>query len=400
MIRELVPESQAYMDLLAFERKLDQTIMRKRVDIQEALKRPMKQKRKLRLYISNTFNPAKPDAEDSDGSIASWELRVEGKLLDDPSKQKRKFSSFFKSLVIELDKDLYGPDNHLVEWHRTPTTQETDGFQVKRPGDLSVRCTLLLMLDYQPPQFKLDPRLARLLGLHTQSRSAIVQALWQYVKTNRLQDSHDKEYINGDKYFQQIFDCPRLKFSEIPQRLTALLLPPDPIVINHVIRPLPPCGFWPLASCGGAARHQGLDFPGSVDPSDQKKTACYDIDVEVEEPLKGQMSSFLLSTANQQEISALDSKIHETIESINQLKIQRDFMLSFSRDPKGYIQDLLRSQSRDLKVMTDVAGNPEEERRAEFYHQPWSQEAVSRYFYCKIQQRRQELEQSLVVRNT
>uniref|UniRef100_A0A5F4W6V3 SWI/SNF related BAF chromatin remodeling complex subunit D3 n=1 Tax=Callithrix jacchus TaxID=9483 RepID=A0A5F4W6V3_CALJA len=356
-IRELVPESQAYMDLLAFERKLDQTIMRKRVDIQEALKRPMKQKRKLRLYISNTFNPAKPDAEDSDGSIASWELRVEGKLLDDPSKQKRKFSSFFKSLVIELDKDLYGPDNHLVEWHRTPTTQETDGFQVKRPGDLSVRCTLLLMLDYQPPQFKLDPRLARLLGLHTQSRSAIVQALWQYVKTNRLQDSHDKEYINGDKYFQQIFDCPRLKFSEIPQRLTALLLPPDPIVINHVI---------------------------SVDPSDQKKTACYDIDVEVEEPLKGQMSSFLLSTANQQEISALDSKIHETIESINQLKIQRDFMLSFSRDPKGYVQDLLRSQSRDLKVMTDVAGNPEEERRAEFYHQPWSQEAVSRYFYCKV----------------
>lgn len=37
-----MPESQAYMDLLAFERKLDQTIMRKRVDIQEALKRPMK----------------------------------------------------------------------------------------------------------------------------------------------------------------------------------------------------------------------------------------------------------------------------------------------------------------------------------------------------------------------
>lgn len=33
----------------------------------------------------------------------------------DHSKVKRKFSSFFKSLVIELDKELYGPDNHLVE---------------------------------------------------------------------------------------------------------------------------------------------------------------------------------------------------------------------------------------------------------------------------------------------
>lgn len=94
-----------------------------------------------------------------------WELRVEGRLIDDPQNAngsatqpngttqnasttsssstnaaaahqrnqlpKRKFSSFFKSLVIELDKDIYGPDNHLVEWHRTPQTNETDGFQVK-----------------------------------------------------------------------------------------------------------------------------------------------------------------------------------------------------------------------------------------------------------------------------
>lgn len=37
-----------------------------------------------------------------------------------------------------------------------------------------------------------------------------------------------------------------------------------------------------------------------------------------------------------------------------------------------------------LQLMTDTAGNPEEERRAEFYNQPWSQEAVSRYFYCKV----------------
>lgn len=28
------------------------------------------------------------------------------------------------------------------------------------------------------------------------------------MKTNRLQDSHDKEYINGDKYFQQVPSTP------------------------------------------------------------------------------------------------------------------------------------------------------------------------------------------------
>ncbi|XP_068932365.1 SWI/SNF-related matrix-associated actin-dependent regulator of chromatin subfamily D member 2 isoform X2 [Petaurus breviceps papuanus] len=355
-IRELVPESQAYMDLLAFERKLDQTIARKRMEIQEAIKKPLTQKRKLRIYISNTFSPSKPEGEAAGASgatvgtpgsvpagdkVASWELRVEGKLLDD--------------------------------WHRLPTTQETDGFQVKRPGDLNVKCTLLLMLDHQPPQYKLDPRLARLLGVHTQTRAAIMQALWLYIKHNQLQDGHEHEYINCNRYFRQIFSCGRLRFSEIPMKLAGLLQHPDPIVINHVI---------------------------SVDPNDQKKTACYDIDVEVDDPLKAQMSNFLASTTNQQEIASLDIKIHETIESINQLKTQRDFMLSFSTDPQDFIQEWLRSQRRDLKIITDVIGNPEEERRAAFYHQPWAQEAVGRHIFAKVQQRRQELEQVLGIRLT
>ena len=332
-VRDLVPESQAYMDLLAFERKLDFTIMRKRLDIQEALKRPMKQKRKLRIFISNTFFPGKPEGEATEEiSVPSWELRVEGRLLEDPnapkadqSRVKRKFSSFFKSLVIELDKDLYGPDNHLVEWHRTPTTTETDGFQVKRPGDKNVRCTILLLLDYQPLQFKLDSRLARLLGIHTQTRPVIINALWQYIKTHKLQDAHEREFINNDKYLEQIFQCSRMKFAEIPSRLHQLLHPPDPIVINHLI---------------------------SVEGPDMKKTSCYDIDVEVDDPLKIQMNNFLLSTASQQEIQSLDNKIHETVETINQLKTNREFFLNFSSDPQHFINKWLISQMRDLKVST------------------------------------------------
>lgn len=380
-VRDLVPESQAYMDLLAFERKLDATIMRKRLDIQESLKRPMKQKRKLRIFISNTFFPCKEPANGPDGgegAVASWELRVEGRLLDDtktePNKSKRKFSSFFKSLVIELDKDLYGPDNHLVEWHRTHTTQETDGFQVKRPGDRNVRCTILLLLDYQPLQFKLDPRLARLLGVHTQTRPVIISALWQYIKTHKLQDAHEREFIACDKYLEQIFGCPRMKFAEIPQRLGPLLHPPDPIVINHMI------------SVEGGAEN--------------KQTACYDIDVEVDDTLKSQMNSFLLSTSSLQEIQGLDTKIHETVDTINQLKTNREFFLSFAKDPQVFIHRWIVSQTRDLKTMTDVVGNPEEERRAEFYYQSWTQEAVSRYFFTKVNQKRAELEQALGIRHS
>merc|ERR1711915_1143584 len=217
----------------------------------------------------------------------------------------------------------------------------------KRPGDVAVRCTILLLLDYQPLQFKLDQRLARLLGVHTQTRPVIISALWQYIKTHRLQDPHEEEYVNCDPFLKQIFQTDRMKFAEIPQRLNPLLHPPDPIVINHVIS------------------------VEELRQAETKKTACYDIDVEVDDTLKTQMNNFLLSTASQQEIQSLDNKIHETVDTI-----------------KG------------LKTMTDVSGNPEEERRVDFYYQPWVTEGVCRYFYGKIQQKRAELDSSLGIRNT
>ena len=85
----------------------------------------------------------------------------------------------------------------------------------------------------------------------------IISALWQYIKTHKLQDQHEKEYINCDKFLKQIFHTERMKFAEIPQRLNSLLHPPDPIVINHVIS------------------------VEELKQAETKKTACYDIDVEV-----------------------------------------------------------------------------------------------------------------------
>ena len=40
-----------------------------------------------------------------------------------------------------------------------------------------------------------------------------------------------------------------------------------------------------------------------MEGTEQKKTACYDIEVEVDDTLKSQMNSFLLSTASQMEIN-------------------------------------------------------------------------------------------------
>ena len=68
---------------------------------------------------------------------------------------------------------------------------------------------MILTAFHQPMQFKLDPRLARLLGVHTQTRPVIINALWQYIKTHRLQDPHEREFINCDKYLEQVGVPPR-----------------------------------------------------------------------------------------------------------------------------------------------------------------------------------------------
>lgn len=60
------------------------------------------QKRKLRIFISNTFNPAKPDAEDGEGTVASWELRVEGRLLEDVSCISNGFKFAFQMQTAEM----------------------------------------------------------------------------------------------------------------------------------------------------------------------------------------------------------------------------------------------------------------------------------------------------------
>ncbi|CAF1099266.1 unnamed protein product [Rotaria sordida] len=379
-IRSLVPESQAYIELLRLEQKLDSVLMRKRLDLQEILKRPQKIKKKLRIFISHQY-PVRFDSDAmsiDDEQVQYWEMRVEGRLLDDlntnkydQGKTKRKFSSFFRSLVIELDKDLYGPDNHLVEWHRTNATAETDGFQVRRAGDQNVKCTILMVLDHSPPQFRLDARLARLLSLSNGTRQTIIHALWQYIKTHKLQDSEEREYIHCDAHLQSIFDCPRIRFADLPSKLNKLILPSEPIIINHTL-------------CLG---------------NDPKKHACYDIDVEVDDPIRDSMRTFF-TPQNIHELEELDGKILQYIDSINQLKQTREFYLTFADDPQGFICKWLASQSRDLKITTDsTIGNNEEERRADYYTEQWSYEAVSRYFYNKVQQKRVELEQALGIRN-
>ncbi|CAG8549156.1 3361_t:CDS:10 [Ambispora gerdemannii] len=377
-IEGLVPESRLYTELQNFEKRLDATIMRKRLENQEAIAtKHMKSKRILRVFVSNTAtnqniqDEEEPELDFQAGSIPSWTLRIEGRLLDPPysaarGRTAKKFSTFFKSIIVELDRnpDLY-PEGNTMEWTRNTSTQECDGFEIKRKGDQNIKAKILLTLENRPERYKLTPAFASLLDIREETKSGIIRAMWQYVKINKLQDPDNQRIINCDKHLEAIFNKDRIAFPELPELLNPLLDPVDPIEIEYTIR---------------------------VDKSFHTSRFAYDVEVEVDDILRQRMINAIENTNHHREIQELDEKIMQCVQSINNSKTKRDFMMKFARSPAEFIQKWIASQSRDLEIILgETRANLEEQRQADFFKQPWTHDAAFHYMASMTQRKMHEL---------
>lgn len=93
---------------------------------------------------------------------------------------------------------------------------------------------------------------------------------------------------------------------------------------------------------------------------------------------------FGLSFPQDVQYHALKEKHVEALEKIALHKRRRDFFINFCENPVEFINNLILSQTRDLKVIGGSTGrNPEEERKASFYQQQWVHEAIPRYLLRK-----------------
>jgi SWI/SNF-related matrix-associated actin-dependent regulator of chromatin subfamily D len=103
-------------------------------------------------------------------------------------------------------------------------------------------------------------------------------------------------------------------------------------------------------------------------------TACYDIQVDLPIPLHKEMSAFSArnSGESQKEIEACDEMISSNLKKIQEHRRRHAFFLSFSQSPTEFINAMISSQSKDLKlVVGEASHNSEKEQPSECYNQPW-----------------------------
>ncbi|PIN11883.1 SWI/SNF transcription activation complex subunit [Handroanthus impetiginosus] len=360
-VAAIFPESALYTQLLEFESGVDAALARKKVDIMESLKNPLRAQKVLRIYVFNTF------ADQENAESPSWSLRINGRILEDGKdpgiegsvKRSRssypKFSSFFKKITIYLDHSLY-PDNHVILWDSSRSPVLHEGFEVKRKGYKEFTAIIRLDMNYVPEKFKLSPALQEVLGIEVETRPRIMAAFWQYVKMKKLQIPGDTSFFMCDPPLRKVFGEEKLKFSMVSQKITPHLAPPGPIHLEHRVK-----------------------LSGACPAGD----TCYDVLVDV--PLSvDDMSTFLSNLEKNKTIDDCDEVISSAMKKIHEHYCRRAFFLGFSQSPAEFINALIASQARDLKLAAaDANRDLEKERRAEFYDQPWIEDAVIRYLNRK-----------------
>lgn len=276
-----------------------------------------------------------------------------------------KCSDIFKRIVIELDKGLY-PENNLIEWRRNDMEPSSDGFEISRAGSTEFTARVFLYVDHKPEQFRLSYALSRLIGVRNDTKKGIFAGVWQYIKKMRLQCVDDRSAVRLDSGLKGLLgptnaNVEVMKIQQLFAVIKSHMVPPEPLMIEYQVM-----------------------FSGDVVDNQD----CYDVRVNVQDTSLIESARragvFGLDLPHSAEFEALREKHMSALARIAEHKKRRDFFQGFSSNPVQFINHLILSQTRDLKVLGGSTGrNTEEERRAAFYQQQWVHEAVPRYLLRK-----------------
>lgn len=250
---------QEYKKLREIEKRLDSSMVRKRLDIQDSMGRATKRYQTLRLWISNTVEGQTWQQRENNGDAAPgsgrYKVRIEGRLLDDdkidvtvPSedsdeeedegvrgpetaggnsddtakskskkrpRRRQKLSHFFRSITVDFDTahNAKTDETSAVTWTKPPippnavslpANADFDTLQFTRQAQDNVNVTLTLVRDESPERFKVSKELQDIIDVEEDTRSGILLGIWDYIRTMKLQEDQEKRQVRCDEKLRKV----------------------------------------------------------------------------------------------------------------------------------------------------------------------------------------------------
>lgn len=382
--------AEKYKELRDFERRLDATMTRKRLDVIDSVNRHSKRFKTLRIWVSNTVedqlwqgNGLDADSFDFTSNLEStYRVKIEGRLLetdddgdgaeekekdkdgaadankmdtDSPVKNKAKgptpvgeksrFSHFFKALTVEFDRGkLRNSTEQAVEWKKPerapnqanlPAAADFDELTFRRSGDENANITINLYRHEEPERFELSPELAEVVDMKEATREEAVMALWEYIKLMGLQEDEEKRNFRCDELLKKVIRKDSGYIPHLQEHVVPHLKPLPPIKLVYTIR---------------------VDEEFHKDP----QPTVYDVRVAVDDPLRAKLISFPFLQNTQyagmlKEVAALDDQLALLVQAVGESKAKHSFLDGLSRNPSTFLNHWISSQNRDLEVITGSA---------------------------------------------
>ena len=291
-----MPESRLLCELLSFERRLDCTLARRYVELQEAVQQPQHSTQPLRLAVWHEWQ----QLQGAGAAQWAWTLRLLGSWVDDSEGSVgvgsgvgaplRVLGSVLDSLVVQLDPAVFPGDDGLVEWHKHSTAAATDGFEVHRVASTACAVKLFLYPDYSPPLFSLSTALARVLGVRQATHVQLLRSLHAYCTQHDLHvlsPTDGSGLISPDDALSAVLGASTpVTLQQLNERISAQhMFAAEPIILSyHIQKPPPTTG----ASSSSAAAYA---------PAPPSTVSVFDISLPVPElPALATMGPILQST--------------------------------------------------------------------------------------------------------
>ncbi|KAI3393549.1 hypothetical protein diail_4140 [Diaporthe ilicicola] len=377
---------QRYKDLRDFERRLDATITRKRLDIVDSVNKNAKRWKTVRVWVTNTVedqvwqgNGINADSFDfSTSAESSFRVKIEGRLLDDDDEYEKedgeakesgdsdkmdtdasadkakapaakapprpRFSHFFKKMTVDFDRSkMRNGAEQSVEWNKPdrlpnsstnpPAAADFDELTFKKNGDENMNITINLFRHEEPERFELSPALSDVVDMEAATRSEVVMGLWEYIKLMGLQEDEEKRNFRCDELLRKVVQRDTGHIPALQEYITPHLQPLQPVKLAYTVR-------------------VDEEFHKNPEPT------VYDVRVAVDDPHHARLEQFLRDPqyANMlNQVRVLDEQLAIIIQAIADSKAKHSFFKSLSQDPANFVRDWLSSQKRDLEVIMGEA---------------------------------------------